>query len=91
MSLNQSWIQRKGGRGSKSCRNERWEVLTHSDESFYNVAINILIFLIEWRPVNDRWSLTQVIGDFKTQSFSKYISCPEITGIGVVLVCSNKT
>lgn len=27
-----------------SCSNERWEMLTHSDESFYNVAINIKIF-----------------------------------------------
>lgn len=58
MSLNQIWIQRKGGRGFKSCRNERWKVLTHSDESFYDVAINILMFFDHMASLQRQMVLT---------------------------------
>lgn len=37
---------KKGGRGFKSFRNERWKMLTRSDESFNNVAASTSMFSI---------------------------------------------
>jgi len=78
---------KKGGRGCKNFRNERWKMLTHNDESFNNVATNTLMFFHLTAYLQRQMALNcSPIAVLMTQKFSQ----PKAIGIGVVLLSCNK-